>query len=75
MTYSEVQYQYMAIDWTTIYKKYKGQWVALKDDEKSVIASAKTAVEALKKAQKKGYEKPILSNVPASLEPYVGYGL
>ena len=27
----------MAIDWTKIYQKYKGKWVALKSDEKTVI--------------------------------------
>ena len=27
----------MAINWTTIYKKYRGQWVALKSDEKTVV--------------------------------------
>ena len=29
----------MAIDWTKIYRKYKGLWVALDKDEKTVIAS------------------------------------
>ena len=64
----------MAIDWTRIYKKYKGLWVALKDDEKTVIASGKTAGEAWEKAQKKGYTKPILTRMPEELIPYVGFG-
>ncbi|MDZ4285289.1 MAG: DUF5678 domain-containing protein [Patescibacteria group bacterium] len=63
----------MAIDWTPIYKKYKGMWVALKKDEKTVIASGKTAKEAWSKAQKKGYEKPILTRMPDKLITYVGY--
>ena len=62
----------MAIDWTKIYEKYKGLWVALKDDEKTVVASGKTAKEALKKAQEKGYEKPIMFRVPIRIIPYVG---
>ncbi|MBI2036406.1 hypothetical protein HYT17_02150 [Candidatus Microgenomates bacterium] len=45
----------MAIDWTRIYKKYKGLWVALKSDEKTVVASGKTAKEAWNIAQKKDY--------------------
>ena len=37
----------MAIDWTQIYEKYKGLWVALKDDEQTVISSGKTLREAV----------------------------
>ena len=55
-----------------IYKKYKGYWVALKDDEKTVIASGKTAREALKRAKKEGYKKPILFRVPTEIIAYVG---
>jgi len=65
----------MAIDWTRIYKKYKGLWVALKSDEKSVIASGKTAKEAWDVAQKKGFAKPILTRMPNKLIPYVGFGM
>ncbi len=43
----------MAIDWTNIYKKYKGLWVALKDDERTVVSFGKTAKEAWTKAKKK----------------------
>ena len=65
----------MAIDWTNIFKKYKGQWVALKDDEKTVLASGQSAKEAWDKAQKKGFKKTILTRMPAKLIPYVGFGL
>ncbi|KKW22195.1 MAG: hypothetical protein UY65_C0030G0004 [Parcubacteria group bacterium GW2011_GWA2_51_12] len=65
----------MAIDWTQIYEKYKGLWIALKDDEQTVVASGKTAKEAWDRAQEKGYKKPILSNVPERLSTYVGFGL
>lgn len=65
----------MAIDWTKIYKKYKGLWVALKDDEKTVVGSGKTAKEALEKAQKMGYENPILTRMPERIITYVGFGL
>jgi predicted RNase H-like HicB family nuclease len=43
----------MAKDWTKIYTKYKGLWVALAADEETVISSGKTAKEALEKAQRK----------------------
>ena len=62
----------MAIDWTNIYKKYKGLWVALKSDEKTVVASGKTVKDVMTKSQKKGYEKPILFRVPAKIIPYIG---
>lgn len=64
----------MAVDWTKIFKKYKGLWVALKDDEKTVVSSGKTAKEAWNKAKEAGYEKPILTKMPTKIVPYVGYG-
>lgn len=57
---------------TKIYLKYKGLWVALKEDMRSVISSGKTLKEALEKAKEKGYEKPILFRVPTKVVPYIG---
>jgi len=65
----------MAVDWTKIYKKYKGLWVALLDDEQTVVGSGKTAKEAWNEAQQKGYKKPILTRMPEKLATYVGFGL
>lgn len=65
----------MAIDWTKTYKKYKGLWIALKEDEKGVLAWGKTAKEAWDKAQLKGYKRPILTRMPDKLLTYVGFGL
>lgn len=65
----------VAIDWTGIYKKYKGLWVALKDDEETVVASGKTAKEAWQNAQKSGFKKPILTRMPPKIIAYVGFGL
>ncbi|PIR91811.1 hypothetical protein COX74_02995 [bacterium (Candidatus Gribaldobacteria) CG_4_10_14_0_2_um_filter_41_16] len=62
----------MAIDWTKIYKKYKGLWVALKKDEKTIVASGETIKEALEKAKARGYEKPIMFRVPTEIMPYIG---
>ena len=62
----------MAIDWTKLYKKYKGLWVALKSDEITVVASGKTLREAADKAKKKGCKAPIMHKVPTELIPYVG---
>ena len=62
----------MPIDWTKIYQKYKGLWVALKDDEKTVVASGNTVKEAVNKAKERGYQNPIMFRVPTKVVPYVG---
>jgi hypothetical protein len=61
-----------AIDWTKIVNKYKGLWVALKDDEVTVISSGNTAKEAWDKAQNKGFKKPILAHMPLHNLPFIG---
>ncbi|OGY24951.1 MAG: hypothetical protein A2Y57_02395 [Candidatus Woykebacteria bacterium RBG_13_40_7b] len=61
-----------AIDWSPIFKKYKGKWVALKDDEETVVGVGDTLDKALEGAKKKGYENPILFKVPIEVLPYVG---
>ena len=62
----------MAKDWTKLYKKYKGLWVALADDEETVMGSGVTAKEAWDKALERGYEKPIMTRMPERLIAYVG---
>jgi len=62
----------MTIDLTKIFKKHRGLRVTFKEDNKTVIASGKTVREAMKKAQKKGFEQPILFHVPIKILPYVG---
>ena len=64
----------MPIDWSKIYKKYKGLWVTLKEDETTVISSGKTPKEALETARGKGFSNPILHRVPTETLPYVGSG-
>ena len=60
------------IDWTPLYKKYQGVWVALKDDEVTVISSGKSLEEASKKAEKKGFKDPIFYYVPKKLTYFAG---
>lgn len=62
----------MALNWAQLYKKYKGKWIALLDDETTVVGSGKTLKEALEEARKKGYTSPIVSRMPQNLEAYVG---
>ncbi|MBI3255546.1 MAG: hypothetical protein HYZ63_01095 [Candidatus Andersenbacteria bacterium] len=61
-----------AIDWTPIFKKYKGKWVALEDDEVTVISSGLTLKSTLGKAHKRGYKNPILFRVPTKIVLRVG---
>ncbi|HJZ05540.1 hypothetical protein A2634_00085 [Candidatus Amesbacteria bacterium RIFCSPHIGHO2_01_FULL_48_32] len=62
----------MGIDWSNLFKRYKNLWVALKDDEKTVIASGRTAKLTWDKARKKGALNPILAHIPGKLISYVG---
>jgi hypothetical protein len=62
----------MSIDWTKISEKYKGMWVALKDDQVSVIASGKTLKEVSKKAKEKGYDNPAFTRIPNKFIVFAG---
>ncbi len=62
----------MPIDWSKIYKKYKGLWVALKDDHKTVVGSGKTLEKALEIAKGKGFRNPFVTKVPEEVIPFVG---
>ncbi len=65
-----------AIDWSGLFKKYKGMWIGLKKDQKTVVASGKTVVAVMARAKKKNYAQPILLRVPTRALPYVGgFGL
>ena len=61
-----------AIDWTHIYKEYAGLWVALKDDEVTVVGSGKTAKDALDQARQNNYPDASLMRVPKHVVPFVG---
>lgn len=65
-----------AIDMTKIYsnKAYKGSWVALKSftSNPEVIAYAKTLNQTLRQASKKGFEHPVIMQIPKKILPIVG---
>lgn len=62
----------MAKDWSKLYKKYKGLWVALGEDESTVLGFGATVKEAVSKAKKKTSKTPFLMHVPKTLDSYVG---
>ena len=65
----------MPVDWTKLHRRFKGRWIALRDDEKTVIGTGKTAKEATEKARKKGVKDPILARIPDRFITYVGSNL
>ena len=60
------------ISWVDIFDKYKGLWVALKDDHKTVVASSKNPTVVYEEALKLGIKIPYLFKVPQESLPYVG---
>lgn len=63
------------IDFSSIFFKYPGKWVALKQDEKTVISVSEDAKKAHKKAMLKGERRPVLVKVPSESAYYVGTNL
>jgi hypothetical protein len=63
-----------AIDWTHLSENYRGKWVALAEDDTTVVAVGDTAKEAYEAAAKKpGHH--FLYQVPATLDLFVGYAV
>jgi hypothetical protein len=56
-----------ARDWSKLYKKYRGQWVALKNEEMTVIASGPTLREVMKETSRLGYSHPHVAKMPTDL--------
>jgi uncharacterized protein DUF5678 len=62
-----------ARDWRELYQQYRGQWVALKEDEMTVISSASTLKEVLAEAARLGYPNPPrVTKMPSDLRVFVG---
>ena len=63
------------IDWTHLFEKYRGKWVALSGkDDSTVIASGETAREAHEAAAKKAGHH-YLYRVPETDDLFVGYAI
>jgi uncharacterized protein DUF5678 len=60
-------------DWSLLFANYRGQWVALADDEVTVVAAAPTAKGALDASASKGVPSPLLYRVPDTLDTFVGH--
>lgn len=55
----------------SIIKKYADKWVAISPDEKRVLGSGETLVEAASQAKKKRVKNPIIAKIPKSGFGYI----
>ncbi len=62
-----------AQDWSEMYRTYAGKWVALADDEETVIAADENLKRVVELSGKKGHPKPILHRIPDELVTFMGY--
>jgi hypothetical protein len=60
-------------DWSHLFADYRGQWVALAEDETTVVAAAPTAKAALAASGLKGVPSPILYRGPDTLDTFIGH--
>jgi hypothetical protein len=61
-------------DWTHLFENYRGKWVALAEDETTVLAAGESAKEA-HTAALKHTSLPILYQVPETLDLFAGYAI
>jgi Family of unknown function (DUF5678) len=61
-----------ARDWSQLYKKHRGQWVALEDDQHTVIVAGDDLKQVRQAAISKGHSDPIFTRVPTRLMYFVG---
>lgn len=62
-----------ALNRTPMAQKYKGKWVALKEDRKTVIASGDSVKSVQQTARRKGCKSPIITRMPKSPRQFVGF--
>ena len=62
----------MKKDWSKMYKKYKGMWVAILGDQLTVVGFGKSAKSALESAKKKGHKDVFLNKIPKAVVTYIG---
>lgn len=60
------------IDQTHLTGKYKGKWVALRGNRRTVVASGKSVKSVLEAAKRKGCKQPILTRIPQSPAHFIG---
>lgn len=61
-----------SINWSHLFPKYEGKWVAFATDQKTVLGSGSTLKTAISNAKKNGNKNPIMFKVPVGMNAYVG---
>ena len=61
-----------ARDWSKLYKQYRGRWVALADDEMTVITTGNSRRDTEEKAAKLGHADALILRFPEKLEAFAG---
>jgi len=54
--------RHMTKDWTDIFNRYHGMWLAFDEDEKTVLAAARTAKQTLSEAIRLPHAAPLSSS-------------
>ncbi len=61
-----------SINWSHLFPKYEGKWVAFAADQTTIVGSGATLKTAISKAKKSGQINPIMFKVPVGMHAYVG---
>lgn len=61
------------IDWTKLYAKHNGLWVALDEDNETVVGTGATAEAALENAKSKGFANAAITFVPREVIAFAGH--
>jgi hypothetical protein len=61
------------IDWTKLYATHKGLWVALDEDNETVVGTGATAEVALENARSKGFANAAIMFVPREVTAFAGH--
>ncbi len=61
------------VNWTMLYEKYKGLWVALDKDNETVVGAGTTPQLALDEAKAKGFEQAAITFVPQEVIAFAGH--
>ena len=59
-------------DWIKLSKRYRGKWIAMKPDHKTVAGSGDSFDAALADAKKNGCDEPFLAHIPKTPRYFAG---
>ena len=60
------------IDWTKVYAKNKGMWVAPDKDNETVVGKGATIEQAVTEAKSKGFAEAAVTYIPQEVIAFAG---